>query len=110
MPKSLTRVKTVVSTCRLPSNLRAFRIHSLLSLTTTTNSKTAPYLVERFQARAQAANFTTATIHCLVLLQGSHSCDNLAKPTFEPFAHPEDYEYNTRLSFAHLISRRKASQ
>jgi hypothetical protein len=42
--------------------------------------------VVRFQARAQAANLTTATIHGLVQLQRAYRCDNLTKQTSNPCA------------------------
>ena len=104
---------SVVSTCRLPSILCTLRRRFLPSLPTTTKLKRrtpTAFLVERFQARAQAANFTIATTHCLVLLHGSHSRNNPTKSNFELLAHLDHYDYTTRVSLVHLTTIRGSSQ
>jgi hypothetical protein len=107
MPKSLARVKRL-SYPRVARLLRLLKTLLLLSNDTCT-AKEPTHLLERYQARAQAAHLTIATIHCLVLREKFPSCDTRQSRIQRSHIIEKSSPIPTRLSSGHLILPRQTS-
>jgi hypothetical protein len=107
MPKSLARVKRL----SYPRVARLLRLPKTLVLLSSDAciSKEPTHLLERYQARAQAAHLTIATIHCLVLRERFPSCDTRQSRTQHLHIIERSSPIPTRLSPGHLILPRQTS-